>query len=194
MADLITIGINGTVCMWQHDKCVHEYTLNENNSVHHLVSISPNGNYAATSHKSLVRLWNIKDSTFISIPIPFQRLIFSIGVSNEYVAIGSDNGIYLHLFDGTLKSTFKEDNVYDVKFSPDGKFLLSGNGNKTANIWDIATRKIHITLNQVNIVFGVAWSPKNDTIAIACEEMIGYIWNVNGTLAQKLNGRASLFI
>ena len=63
-------------------------------------------------------------------------------------------------------STKTGQEIYDLAFSPDGKRILTGSVDQTANIYDVATGQLIATIaDHTNYVQGVSWDPLNRFIA-----------------------------
>ncbi|KAI8867429.1 WD40 repeat-like protein, partial [Ramicandelaber brevisporus] len=53
--------------------------------------------------------------------------------------------------------------IYDIAWSPDGRFLISGSIDNTARIWDARTaRCLHVLTDHSHYVQGVGWDPIQD--------------------------------
>jgi len=67
--------------------------------------------------------------------------------------------------------------VYAVSWSPDGKRLATGSGDKTAKVWDAETGKELQTLtDHSNSVFCVAWSPDGKRLATGSGDNTAKVW------------------
>jgi hypothetical protein len=78
-------------------------------------------------------------------------------------------------------------------YSPDGRKLASGSGDKTARVWstNIST-KSSILLDHPDWVISVAWSPDGKTLATACWDGIVRHWDVKtGRELHTITGHTS---
>jgi WD40 repeat protein len=82
--------------------------------------------------------------------------------------------------------------LYAVKFSPDGKHLVTASGDRTARIWGIPSGKLQTTLRGHSAhVFGAAFSPNSKRVVTASGDGTARIWRVaNGILIQELKGHS----
>ena len=84
-----------------------------------------------------------------------------------------------------LKAVFHPSPVEDAAFSPDGKSVVTGGDDGTAQLWDIATgTAIGHPLEHPRDVNTVAFSPDGKTILTGCYDGSARLWEVaTGRLA-----------
>ncbi|KAF9174807.1 hypothetical protein BGX21_001032 [Mortierella sp. AD011] len=63
--------------------------------------------------------------------------------------------------------------IYDLAWSPDGRFIISGSIDNTARIWDVKDAKcIHVITDHHHYVQGVAWDPLGEFVATQSSDRI----------------------
>jgi WD40 repeat protein len=71
------------------------------------------------------------------------------------------------------------DNVYSIAFSPDGKYLASGSGDKTVKLWNVESQKEVNTLKKhKDKVTSVAFSPDGKYMASGSYDHTVKLWSV----------------
>ena len=82
--------------------------------------------------------------------------------------------------------------VNDARFSPDGRYVLTGSRDRLARLWEIATRKVVTAFRgHQGAVTGVAFSPNSSIVATAGADRTARIWDLNGGQALAvLSGHA----
>uniref|UniRef100_A0A6G1SB36 Notchless 1 n=1 Tax=Aceria tosichella TaxID=561515 RepID=A0A6G1SB36_9ACAR len=67
--------------------------------------------------------------------------------------------------------------IVSASFSPDGKGLVSGSGDKSVRFWDTNTQTpVHTCLGHQHWVLAVAWSPDAEKVASGCKNGDVNIW------------------
>lgn len=114
-----------------------------------VVKWSPNGELLASGDdESFVIIWKLKsDSEPLNILDP----------TND-----QDKEVWITL--KVLRGHVED--IYDLSWSPDSQYLITGSVDNSAMLWDVQKGKRLSTLNDhKGFVQGVAWDPKNQYIA-----------------------------
>lgn len=104
----------------------------------------------------------------------------------------SHTGSLLHTLTGHSK------NVFCVRFSPDGKSLVSGSGDSTIRVWDVNSGALLKTLSvntngAENIVCGVVFSKDGKNLASCDWGQSPKVWDfASGKLVQAFRAKSSL--
>ena len=164
------------------------------------VEFSPDGKYLAAEYKlGSIGIWETTTGQLVSeLEVDPGNTIQTIHYSPDGKKILASHKNICKIWDIEKKEwvqtlTAHNDLIMCAAFSPDGKSILTGSGDKTAMIWDVISGKLLHTLkghmeyidqvgycNNGNIAFTVSW---DETIML---------WNVsNGKLLHVLHGTVS---
>ena len=194
-----------TIKLWDAKAGALQTTLQGHSSSVNSVCFSPDGNTIASgSDDKTFKLWDTKTGTLKTTLTGHSRDVMSVCFSPDGNTIASGSwDKTIKLWDastGRLKTTLKGNNslsllfsqghnslVFSVCFSPDGKTIASGSGDKSIKLWDASTGTLKTTLKDSNAVGSVCFSPDGDTIASGSGDKGIKLWDARtGTLKTTL--------
>ena len=81
-------------------------------------------------------------------------------------------------------------NIHEIAWSPDGRYLASGNPDGQIAVWDVETGRLHHRLDRGDqLVWSVAWSPDGKRLASGSHQGIVGIWDAeSGERLRTLEG------
>jgi len=141
------------------------------------VAFSPDGRFALSgSSDKTLRLWDVATGQKIRSFVGHTAIVSSVVFSPDgrFALSGSwdktmrlwnvATGKELRLFDKHTENDFEDRDdmifVNSVAFSPDGRFALSGSGDRTMSLWNVASGKeIRSFAGHTKIVKSVSFSP-----------------------------------
>lgn len=89
----------------------------------------------------------------------------------------------------------KDSNIWStsIAFSPDGRFILTGSHNRTAQLWDVKTGKpLRQFAGHRGAVVSVAFSPDGNLALTASDDGTALLWDVaSGTAVRRFAGHTS---
>jgi WD40 repeat protein/serine/threonine protein kinase len=160
------------------------------------VAFSPDGRQLATLGMDKVIIWNI------STREPATSFAANEGrLGSQNICFSPDGQVLAYLEPeqgradassvalrdikrGTNLCSLHGDGVISsVTFSPNGKYLVTGNWDKTARVWDVNNRSPVVTLtNHTAWVSSLAFSPAGDILATASADQQIKLWNTTNWL------------
>ncbi|XP_062862067.1 chromatin assembly factor 1 subunit B isoform X2 [Trichomycterus rosablanca] len=165
---LATAGVDTTVRMWRVDtgpdgKAVVEFLSNlaRHTKAVNVVRFSPTSEILASGgDDAAILLWKVNDSKE-----PEQTPVFQEDEDNQH---NKESWIVVKTLRGHIED------VYDISWTSDGKFLVSGSVDNTAIMWDVQKgQKIYIFNDHKSYVQGVAWDPLGQYIStLSCDRVM----------------------
>ncbi|KAF4087296.1 hypothetical protein AMELA_G00094160 [Ameiurus melas] len=165
---LATAGVDTTVRMWRVDrgpdgKAVVEFLSNlaRHTKAVNVVRFSPTAEMLASGgDDAAILLWKVNDSKDVEQAPAFQE--------DEDAQLNKESWIVVKTLRGHIED------VYDLSWTSDGNFLVSGSVDNTAIMWDIQKgQKICIFNDHKSYVQGVSWDPLGQYIStLSCDRVM----------------------
>jgi WD40 repeat protein/GTPase SAR1 family protein len=84
----------------------------------------------------------------------------------------------------------REKGIYDLAWSPDGKWLASAGEDKSIHLWSLdGSERNSVLAGHSDTVGSIAWSPKGDTIASGSNDGTIRLWDIRGGNSAPLEGQ-----
>lgn len=151
----------------------------------------PNGSYIASGGKGAnIEVWqpnNASNPTTYTTP---AQKVFHVAWSHNgrYIAAVMDLG-YIQIWDTASGNTVFSQQAHNNKYvncvawSPDDSQIVTGGGDNTAIVWNVAGQSQLVQYTgHSNHVNAVAWSHNGDRIVSGSDDMTAQVWNAaNGS-------------
>nr|XP_046260058.1 chromatin assembly factor 1 subunit B [Scatophagus argus] len=165
---LATAGVDTTVRLWRVDtgpdgKAVVEFLSNlaRHTKAVNVVRFSPNGELLASGgDDAAILLWKLNDSKE-----PEQTPVFQ---DDEDAQLNKESWTVVKTLRGHIED------VYDICWTRDGNFMVSGSVDNTAIMWDVHKgQKLCILNDHKSYVQGVTWDPLGQYVAtLSCDRVM----------------------
>uniref|UniRef100_A0A3P8VS62 Chromatin assembly factor 1, subunit B n=1 Tax=Cynoglossus semilaevis TaxID=244447 RepID=A0A3P8VS62_CYNSE len=162
---LATAGVDTTVRLWRvgmgsDGKAAVDFLSNlaRHTKAVNVVRFSPNGEFLASGgDDAAILLWKLNDSKE-----PEQAPMFQ---DDEDAQLNKESWSVVKTLRGHIED------VYDVSWTRDGNFMVSGSVDNTAIMWDINKgQKLCILNDHKSYVQGVTWDPLGQYVAtLSCD-------------------------
>uniref|UniRef100_UPI003AAC38A8 chromatin assembly factor 1 subunit B n=1 Tax=Centroberyx gerrardi TaxID=166262 RepID=UPI003AAC38A8 len=165
---LATAGVDTTVRLWRVEtgpdgKAVVEFLSNlaRHTKAVNVVRFCPNGELLASGgDDAAILLWKLNDSKE-----PEQVLVFQ---EDEDAQLNKESWSVVKTLRGHIED------VYDISWTRDGNFMVSGSVDNTAIMWDVTKgQKLCIFNDHKSYVQGVTWDPLGQYVAtLSCDRVM----------------------
>ncbi|KAG7244099.1 hypothetical protein INR49_005770 [Caranx melampygus] len=165
---LATAGVDTTVRLWRVDmgadgKAAVDFLSNlaRHTKAVNVVRFSPNGELLASGgDDAAILLWKLNDCKE-----PEQAPVFQ---EDEDAQLNKESWSVVKTLRGHLED------VYDISWTRDGNFMVSGSVDNTAIMWDINKgQKLCMLNDHKSYVQGVTWDPLGQYIAtLSCDRVM----------------------
>ncbi|XP_034549827.1 chromatin assembly factor 1 subunit B [Notolabrus celidotus] len=165
---LATAGVDTTVRLWQVNtgpdgKAVVDFLSNlaRHTKAVNVVRFSPNGELLASGgDDAAILLWKLNDSKEPEQAPAFQE--------DEDAQLNKESWSVVKTLRGHIED------VYDICWTRDGNFMVSGSVDNTAVMWDINKgQKLCILNEHKSYVQGVTWDPLGQYVAtLSCDRVM----------------------
>lgn len=153
-------------------------------------ALSSDGNWLAIGlGKGEIGLWHLsrgRMSQVLSVPLPqiSHAMTLAFSPDGRFLAGTFTDSTIIQLWD--IPNSFQRTElgrqrgwIYHLLFTPDGRFLISADGEKFIKIWDLAERKeVTILLGHRNSILSLDISPDGRTLASASSDRTLRLWNL----------------
>uniref|UniRef100_A0A8C8DT70 Chromatin assembly factor 1, subunit B n=1 Tax=Oryzias sinensis TaxID=183150 RepID=A0A8C8DT70_9TELE len=165
---LATAGVDTTVRLWRVDmgpdgKAVVDFLSNlaRHTKAVNVVRFSPNGDLLASGgDDAAILLWKLNDTKE-----PEQAPVFQ---EDEDALLNKESWSVVKTLRGHIED------VYDVCWTRNGNFMVSGSVDNTAIMWDVSKgQKLCILNDHKSYVQGVTWDPLGQYVAtLSCDRVL----------------------
>ncbi|TRY88188.1 hypothetical protein DNTS_026888 [Danionella cerebrum] len=166
---LATAGVDTTVRMWRVDKgpdgkAVVEFLSNlaRHTKAVNVVRFSPKSEVLASGgDDAAILLWKLNDNKEAEQTLTFQD-------EEEEAQLNKESWTVIKTLRGHIED------VYDISWTSDGNYMVSGSVDNTAIMWDVNKgQKMTIFNDHKSYVQGVAWDPLGQYIStLSCDRVM----------------------
>lgn len=167
---LVSAGVDKFVRIWQLKEdldgkgCVEFLAnLKRHTKAVNVCRFSPDGDTLATAgDDSVIIFWKLNDASA------------NTNIFQEEEEDNKENWCMQKCLRGHLED------IYDLSWSQDGKYMISGSVDNSAILWDLTKdQKITIFNEHKSFVQGVAWDPKNEFVATLSTDRSCRVYNIS---------------
>lgn len=197
---LISGEEDGTIKLWslQTKKLID--TLIGHQKAINSIAVHPNGKLIASgSDDRTIKLWSLKSRQPVCTLTGHTDKVMSVSFSYDGKILASsgdinDKTVKLWFLNEDRTTTLKGHSdwfggIYSIAFSPDNKLIASGSKDKTIKLWQVATGREIMSLEDHNDdITSIAISPDGKLIASGSKDKTLKLWTLtSGQLVSTVN-------
>eukprot|EP01028_Stygiella_incarcerata_P002354 TRINITY_DN1440_c0_g1_i13.p1 TRINITY_DN1440_c0_g1~~TRINITY_DN1440_c0_g1_i13.p1 ORF type:complete len:304 (+),score=57.39 TRINITY_DN1440_c0_g1_i13:399-1310(+) len=197
----VTSGYDHIVNVWDTHTGTCIKTITDHSDDIKAVCVSPSGRYfGCGSDDCYASVWDAGTLTKVAslhVPVSSKGDIRAITFNpfDTVVALGSYDGIIrTFAITGARLGDHKPHDgcVCSLKYTPDGRHLVSGSWDKSVKVWDVHTMDVVRTMTgHKEPVHAIDISPDGRLVASVSDDASIILWDlVNGTLLRTISGHS----
>lgn len=206
----LAVALNKDLYIWDAiSKEISQLFSMDENTSEYITSVSwiQKGNVLAVGNsKHMIQLWDINKKCVIRTLKSHSSRVGSLSWNSHVLSSGSRNGDIHHHDVRVAKhhignSKFHSQEVCGLRWSPDGRYLVSGANDNLACVWDSgyaleSPNPLHVLREHTAAVKAVSWCPwQSNILATGGGTADGkiFMWNVyNGNIVQSVDTKSQV--
>ena len=137
------------------------------------LALRPDGKILVARQRNCrdITIWDLEAGSFRTISVDTDGVISAVGISQQYLAIGTKDEIRVFCTENAMEQTGlsprnAEGEVIVLAFSPDGTSLASGNKDGRVMAWDVSSTKPRFACTEHSLtVTDICFTPDGKSLA-----------------------------